>query len=108
MVLLLARLVLDVLGLLRLVHAGIRHEFIVLLLARLVLDVLGLLSLVHAGIRHEFIVLLLRLCLSCAGPRLKTGEIGLDDLDHTYDTTVLRAHALVWLIEDLWLLNKRC
>merc|ERR1719451_194080 len=79
---------------------------VVLLLARLVLDVLGLLSLVDRGVAHEFIILLLCLCLGCTGLGLKAGEIGLDDLDHTNNATILRAHTLVGFIEDLRLLHE--
>merc|ERR1719159_1830764 len=78
----------------------------VLLLAGLVLDVLGLLSLVNAGVGHELVILLLRLCLSSAGLRLKTCKVGLDDLDHPHNAAILGAHALVRLIENLRLLHE--
>merc|ERR1719375_1077199 len=78
----------------------------VLLLARLVLDVLGLLSFVHGRIAHELIILFLGLCFGSAGLRFEACEIRLDDLDHTNDTSIFAAHALVWLIEDLWLLHE--
>merc|ERR1719375_969066 len=78
----------------------------VLLLARLVLDVLGLLSLVHGRIAHELIILFLGLCFCSAGLRFKACEIRLDDLDHTNDTSIFATHALVWLIKDLRLLHE--
>merc|ERR1719263_859278 len=71
----------------------LKSLLVVLLLARLVFDVLGLLSLVDRRVAHEFIILLL--CLCCTGLGLKSGEIRLDDLDHTNYSAVLRAHALV-------------
>merc|ERR1719408_995691 len=71
----------------------------ILLLARLVLDVLGLLSLVDRGIAHELVILLLGLSFSGAGLRLETSEVGLDDFNHANDSAVLGTHALVWLIE---------
>merc|ERR1719321_1020279 len=101
MVLLLARLVLNVLGL-----GLLKSLLMVLLLARLVLNVLGLLSLVDRGIAHELVILLLGLSFCSAGLRLKTSKIRLDDFDHADDTAVLGTHALVWLIEDLRLLYK--
>merc|ERR1719160_2051608 len=86
----------------------LKSLLVVLLLAGLVLDVLGLLSLVDRGVAHEFIILLLCLCLGCTGLGLKAGKIGLDDLDHTNYTTILRLHALVGFIEDLGLLHEGC
>merc|ERR1719160_909109 len=78
----------------------------VLLLARLVLNVLGLLGLVHRGVTHELIILFLCLCLGGACLGLKAGKIRLNDFDHTNYTTILRAHALVGFIKDLRLLHK--
>merc|ERR1719324_326663 len=80
----------------------------VLLLARLVLDVFGLLGLVDAGVGHELIVLLLRLSFGGAGLRLEPGKIRLDNFDHANNTAILRAHAFVWLVEYLWLLHEGC
>merc|ERR1719311_272995 len=60
---------------------------VVLLLTRFVLNVLGLLGLVDRRVAHELIILLLCLCLSCAGLRLKAGEIRLDDFNHTNHAT---------------------
>mmetsp|Transcript_74707 Transcript_74707/g.169216 ORF Transcript_74707/g.169216 Transcript_74707/m.169216 type:complete len:294 (-) Transcript_74707:59-940(-) len=73
----------------------------VLLLCRLVLDVLGLCFLVHLGVRHELIVLFLRSRFRCLGLSLKACKVGLDDLQHAHDTTVLRLHALVRGVKDL-------
>merc|ERR1719473_91754 len=83
----------------------LKSLFMVLLLARLVLNVLGLLRLVDARVGHELVVLLLRLSFGCAGLGFEPSKIGLDDFDHANDPSVLRSHALVWLIKDLWLLH---
>merc|ERR1719321_613958 len=103
MVLLLARLVLNVLGL-----GLFKSLLMVLLLARLVLNVLGLLSLVDRGIAHELIILLLGLSFCGTGLRLETSKVRLDDFNHAHNAAILGTHALVWLIEDIWLLYKGC
>merc|ERR1740139_960976 len=56
---------------------------------------------VHLRISHEGVVLLLRRGLSRLRVCLQPSEIRLDHLEHANDATVLRLHALVFLIEDL-------
>merc|ERR1719473_904543 len=65
----------------------LKSLLMVLLLARLVLDVFGLLRLVDARVRHELVVLLLRFSLRSAGLRLEPGKIRLDDFDHAHNTS---------------------
>merc|ERR1719199_671051 len=79
---------------------------LVLLLHGLVLDVLGLLGLVDGGVVHELVILLLGLGLGGGGLGFQAGEVGLDHLQHTDDTTVLGLHTLVLGVEDLRLLQQ--
>merc|ERR1719421_1651624 len=79
---------------------------LILLLARLVLDVLCLLCLVDRRITHKLVILLLSFCLGGAGFRLETCKVGLDHFDHANHTAILRTHTLVGLVKNLWLLNK--
>merc|ERR1719313_1193231 len=80
----------------------------ILFLARFMFDVLGFLGFVHRRIAHELVVLLLCLGLRSAGLGLKACKIRLNDLNHTNNTSILRAHALVWLVENFWLLHEGC
>merc|ERR1719158_252794 len=86
----------------------LKSLLMILLLARLVLDVLGLLSFVDTRVRHEFVVLLLSFSLSCTSFRFKAGKIRLNDLNHTNYASILRAHTLVGFVKDFWLLHKGC
>merc|ERR1719359_2706055 len=81
---------------------------LVLLLCGLVLNVCVLFALVNLGLSCEFIVLRLSSRFRCLGVRLKPGEVGLDDLEHTHNATALCSHALVWLVKDLWSLDESC
>mmetsp|Transcript_21980 Transcript_21980/g.60066 ORF Transcript_21980/g.60066 Transcript_21980/m.60066 type:complete len:235 (-) Transcript_21980:52-756(-) len=84
---------------------------LVLLLGLFVLDVLLLGRLVDLRVSLELIVELLRRGLRCGGLGFEARKVGLDDLKHTEDASILCLQAFVGGVEDrrrLWLLLHQC
>merc|ERR1719201_3019003 len=68
----------------------------ILFLCCLVFDVSRLCRLVNFGVSHEGVIFLLSSSLCCLSVGLKPSKVGLDDLQHSNHTSVLRLHAFVW------------
>merc|ERR1719160_545540 len=77
------------------------YSFCAVASAAFVLDIGGLLCLVHLGVGHELVILFLcsGFCSFCVC--LQSRKITLDHFEHANDATIFGLHTLVFCLENL-------